>query len=667
MAPLPNRLSRCQCPPGTVTEPLRVRVERGQNAVTLLDTRWDALMLRQSIPNPTLSAIWLREMAGWGSGTPLVIVVESRDRLVAGGAFQVVRPLGRFGPRLATYLGRNGRPVLKPDILVDPDLPDAGFLLIDALLHEVHAVLIGPTVHDGPISVLLHERAPWLNFRSEADGWIVPLPPPTLERRQKEAAYHLRRAEKLGASVSVSVLKEPEAVLPGLDRLFVLHQQRWTGRSDESYFSATESQRTWHRHAVAAMAAHGAARLVEVFEDDQLVASSLGFIAGSGALFHTTATQVGGRLRGSGHIALLALVEAATEAGATFMYLGSGGGPGGPKADLEPVRAPLGSFLVARSPAAQRFFNASLSLHAAARVAPRGLIDRWRRAIHAAERNVMRILKTVKASGPGRIRGVCGKFTGAFLSELLTADEKTRLTKRLYNAFPHAKGTARAPWGERLGAWEETWFARRLPKAPARILVGACGAGREAVGLIEKGFQVDAFDLAPRLASLTAGVVGDRGRVLTFSYEDLADAVLDNVSGTAATFGRERYAAVLLGWGSLTHVMDASQRARLFHALDILCPQGPILASFWCTNGFAPEMSAPGRAEHCGYALGRIVARLRGTRPQYSSPQSFRLQRGFGYTFEPQEIDDLGLLINRQVLWEQDDTTYAHVTFLRKL
>ena len=78
-------------------------------------------------------------------------------------------------------------------------------------------------------------------------------------------------------------------------------------------------------------------------------------------------------------------------------------------------------------------------------------------------------------------------------------------------------------------------------------------------------------------------------------------------------------------------------------------------------------MSAPGRAERCGYALGRFVARLRDTRPQYSSSQSFRLQRGFGYTFEPQEIDDLGLLINRQVLWEQDDTTYAHVTFLRKL
>jgi hypothetical protein len=623
-------------------------------------------MLRQSIPNPTLSAVWLREMASWAPELPLVIVVESRDRLVAAGAFQVVRPLGRLGPRLATYLGRNGRPVLKPDILVDPDRLDAGRLLIEALLNEVHAVLVGPTVHDGPIATLLHERAPWLLFRPESDAYIVALPPPTLERRHKEVAYYVRRAERLGASISVSVAKEPEAVGAGLDRLFVLHRQRWTGRNnDESYFSTSEKHRAWHRQAVAVMAARGAVRLAEVFEDGRLVASALGFIAGSGALFHTTATEVGGRLRGPGHVALLALIEAALEAGATSMYLGSGGSVGGPKAVLKPVRAPLGSFLVARSPAAQRIFNALLSLHAAGRAAPRRLLTRSRRVLQARKGNLMRISNA--GQGLRQIRSSCRKFIGALLSEALTTGEKTRLTKLLYNAFPNSKGAARAPWGEYLAPWEETWFSRRLPKAPGRILVGACGAGREAVGLIEKGFQVDAFDLAPRLASLAAHAVGDRGRVQAFGYEDLSDAVLDQVSGPAATFGRERYAAVLLGWGSLTHVMDAAQRERLFRALDILCPQGPILASFWCTTAFAPDTSEPGRSERCAQVLGRFVARLRGTRPQHSGPQSFRIQRGFGHTFEPKEIDDLGLLINRQVAWEQDDTTYAHVTFLREL
>jgi hypothetical protein len=184
------------------------------------------------------------------------------------------------------------------------------------------------------------------------------------------------------------------------------------------------------------------------------------------------------------------------------------------------------------------------------------------------------------------------------------------------------------------------------------------------VGLIEKGFQVDAFDLAPRLAALASDAVGNRGRVLAFGYQQLADAVLDSASGTASTFGRERYAAVLLGWGSLTHVIDPSERARLFRALDILCPDGPLLASFWCTNGFAPETAESGRPERWAYALGRFVARLRGIHPQHSYPQSFKLQRGFGYTFEPKEIDDLGLLINRRVIWEQDETTYAHVTFV---
>ena len=72
----------------------RVRVGWGKNAIRLLDDRWDSLVFGQRLPNPTLSATWLREKASWDQSVPLVIVVEAGDRLAAGGAFGVLCPAG---------------------------------------------------------------------------------------------------------------------------------------------------------------------------------------------------------------------------------------------------------------------------------------------------------------------------------------------------------------------------------------------------------------------------------------------------------------------------------------------------------------------------------------------------------------------------------------------
>jgi hypothetical protein len=81
-------------------------------------------------------------------------------------------------------------------------------------------------------------------------------------------------------------------------------------------------------------------------------------------MFHTTATRLGGRLEGPGHVALLAMVEGAMEAGAEVMYLGRG--PSGPKDRMRPTLVPAGSLFVGRSPATQRALSAGLMLERAA-------------------------------------------------------------------------------------------------------------------------------------------------------------------------------------------------------------------------------------------------------------------------------------------------------------
>src|SRR5206468_2213040 len=69
--------------------PHKVRVARGPAACELLDERWDALVRRQALPNPTLSSAWLRALVPAERGKFVAIAVFSGERLVAGAAFAV--------------------------------------------------------------------------------------------------------------------------------------------------------------------------------------------------------------------------------------------------------------------------------------------------------------------------------------------------------------------------------------------------------------------------------------------------------------------------------------------------------------------------------------------------------------------------------------------------
>ena len=94
----------------------------GEDALALLDDEWDALLERQAVPNPLLSAAWLRALAQQEPGTPLVATVSRGSRLLTAGAF-ALRRVGqsrRLG--VATWLG--AAPLrITPDLLADPDDP----------------------------------------------------------------------------------------------------------------------------------------------------------------------------------------------------------------------------------------------------------------------------------------------------------------------------------------------------------------------------------------------------------------------------------------------------------------------------------------------------------------------------------------------------------------
>ena len=338
----------------------RAKLIYGSDVLEGLDERWDALVRRQAVPNPTLSSTWLRALVETEPGVPVIVIVEERGRLLAGGAFAIRRPAGRAGPAIATWLG-DDRQWFSPELLVDPEAPQAGSLAVDALLADVAAIHLSGTA-DGPTAAALAARAPWRCHSFGADGYLLPLPPPRLKYAVAKVEYSARRAARLGATVTTRVARTQNEVGEALERLFILHQSRWSGRADcSSVFSSTERWREWHRRVIGNMAARDEVRIVELFEDDQLMGSTLGLLAGRGALFHTVAIRRGGRLSGPGHAVLLALVEAATQAGVQVADLGWGGGErDGAKTRVGALHVDVGRFLAARSPAWQRALEVAL-------------------------------------------------------------------------------------------------------------------------------------------------------------------------------------------------------------------------------------------------------------------------------------------------------------------
>jgi SAM-dependent methyltransferase len=229
---------------------------------------------------------------------------------------------------------------------------------------------------------------------------------------------------------------------------------------------------------------------------------------------------------------------------------------------------------------------------------------------------------------------------------------------RIYDSFPDYRDV-----GDTLYSWEEPWFGARLPPAPAQVLVGACGTGREAVALANRGYRVDAVEPAPEFVAESRRRLGARGRVYRASYEQVSALVLDTPERDNP-LQHARYDAVILGSGSLTHVLDPGDQERILRAIGQLCPDGPILASFFCDSDDAPPPPT-GRALRIGRSVGRWIARMRGLRGTPSDRLSYRAHSGFAYTYTPREVERLGKAVGREVAWEHGQMQPFHyATFL---
>jgi len=345
----------------------------------------------------------------------------------------------------------------------------------------------------------------------------------------------------------------------------------------------------------------------------------------------------------------------------------------------------------------------------------------------------------VLGATPRALASLRGALWG-FLAVALSSEEKSRLGVALYDASTEYRDSPRY-------AWEDAWLERWLPAVGAResesrrsgggesrrsgggedetshgmsregevrrsrVLVGAAGAGREVMALLERGHDVVAIEPSPQMAALCRARTGGRVRVIEARYEELVgesdgerDHARDGVEregteqggeggGAWRTSGRDAEAgdsrqregterggegggalrrggrgaeargagqpheaelrgfdAVVLGLGSLSHVLDARGRVVLAGALARMCPAGHILASAVAAPR-ARGVSRPGRAARMGRALARPIRTARHL-PAVDPGEVVFGGLGFVKLFTRAELIELGHAMGRRTCFD---------------
>lgn len=207
-------------------------------------------------------------------------------------------------------------------------------------------------------------------------------------------------------------------------------------------------------------------------------------------------------------------------------------------------------------------------------------------------------MKQAFSRGQRRLNAAFDTLLSAWIRGTLTDAQIEALTVRRYSR--HAYGLAKSRSETPLAPWEQDWFARDLPAAPARLLVLAAGAGRELVALQAQGYTVDACEPASASFAHLAARIGPPGVAL---QEDFRAFVARVRSGGCAS-----YDAVIIGWGGLSCTAGAVNRIALLDAAAQVS-RGPVLLSFLkrAPDGRSAQI-AQQVAQRLHRALGRPVS-----------------------------------------------------------
>jgi hypothetical protein len=237
--------------------------------------------------------------------------------------------------------------------------------------------------------------------------------------------------------------------------------------------------------------------------------------------------------------------------------------------------------------------------------------------------------------------------------------DRVRLTAALY-----AGQASYLPGGRHfqggLFPWEKRILESEIFPRKGRVLLGAAGGGRELVALLERGFEVVAFDPCDRFVQAARRVSANHAGSQMFqaSYADLVDAAAGRGGPLAAVAGLA-FDAVVLGWGSLSHVTLPADRVSLLRALRTVAPHAPVLASFGLRPAVSGSPESKGRVRD---ALRQFFAAMGA--PGTSGPGDlFDPDAGFLSMLGPDEIVSLGWDAGYEIALF-DESVYPHAVLV---
>jgi hypothetical protein len=175
----------------------------------------------------------------------------------------------------------------------------------------------------------------------------------------------------------------------------------------------------------------------------------------------------------------------------------------------------------------------------------------------------------------------------------------------------------------------------RIPRS-GRVLLAAAGGGRELEVLMQRGYEVYAFEPVLRAFQNARDIArGSDAVVAQATYDDL----VARATGRPGPLDdwRGPFDFCFLGWASLSHLTQPSDALDVLLAMRTLAPNAPVMTSFF-TRHAGPSLRGGG-ARELRRVLRRVLAAIGGS--SVEEGLQFYTGEGFLYSFTQQEFFDL--------------------------